>query len=320
MMTKYPPLWRLIENPTGHFELRGTIEEMVEPIDKILSQTQHDRYFFHNGWEGDCFLKYPGVLDRIHESMDRYNVEHITILYGDARAAEKYHGDRITFLPHVGWWQYANIDSMLDIQPNAKPFMSLNRTVHQHRLDHFRMLADMDLLELGNISAHLRTTNTNADDWVKSNADIAPLFPIFIDGDNAERNTAFIMNRPVYENSQVNFITETKYAEESIFLSEKTWKAIALGQPFMVLATSGHLKLMRELGYRTDFSGIDNSYDDITDHAERMHAAHESLSAWCSMSQEARNDHMQANRAIIQHNRNHWEKTNHMESIINHVK
>ena len=319
-MSKYQPLWKFIDNPTGHFELRGTIEQMVEPIDKILAETQHDQYFFHNGWEGDCHKRFPGVLDRIHESMDRHGVEHITILYGDARAAEKYHGDRILFLPHVGWWQYANTDAMLDIKPDAKPFMSLNRTVHQHRLDHFRILAELNLLEHGNISAHLRTTNTNADQWVKSNTDIAHLFPIFIDGDNAERNTAFIMNRPVYENSQVNFITETKYSEESIFLSEKTWKAIALGQPFMVLATSGHLKLMRELGYRTDFSGIDQSYDDIDNHFDRMIASHSSLSAWCSMSQEVRNEHMQKNQEILKHNRNHWEKTNHMESIINHVK
>ena len=313
---RHEPLWECIDDPTGHFELRGCIEEMVEPINRILAKTNHDKYFFHNGWEGDCLLRFPGVIDKLHAAMDNHDVEHITILYGDARAAEKYDGDRITFIPHIGWWQHENNEPMLDIKSNAKPFMSLNRTVHEHRLEHFRLLAELGLLKHGNVSAHLRTVNSNGDDWLKENPHLAHFYPRFVDGNNAARNTSAIIPRPLYERSQVNFITETKFAEESIFLSEKSWKPLALGQPFMVLATCGHLRLMRELGYRTDFSGLDQSYDLIADHSDRMLAAHRSLSAWCSLSQEERNQHMQANSEIIEHNRNHWEKTNHIKITI----
>jgi hypothetical protein len=45
------------------------------------------------------------------------------------------------------------------------------------------------------------------------------------------------------------------------FLTEKTFKPIKHGQPFVIVGAPGSLQALRNLGYRTFDHAIDNSYD-----------------------------------------------------------
>jgi hypothetical protein len=53
------------------------------------------------------------------------------------------------------------------------------------------------------------------------------------------------------------------------FLTEKTFKPIKHGQPFVIVGAPGSLKALRALGYRTFDHAIDNSYDLETDNTRR---------------------------------------------------
>jgi hypothetical protein len=53
------------------------------------------------------------------------------------------------------------------------------------------------------------------------------------------------------------------------FLTEKTFKCIKHGHPFVLVAPHGSLQLLRDMGYRTFDHAIDNSYDLIKDPTER---------------------------------------------------
>ena len=67
-----------------------------------------------------------------------------------------------------------------------------------------------------------------------------------------------------YTNSYCNIIFETHFdADRSggAFLTEKTFKAIKHGQPFIIVGPPGSLATLRRLGYRTFDCVIDNSYD-----------------------------------------------------------
>ena len=75
-----------------------------------------------------------------------------------------------------------------------------------------------------------------------------------------------------YQHSRFSIVTETQFADEVLFVSEKIWKPIRNGHPFMVVGTPGTLSYIRQLGFRTFMPLIDERYDSIIDDEQRMHA------------------------------------------------
>jgi hypothetical protein len=53
------------------------------------------------------------------------------------------------------------------------------------------------------------------------------------------------------------------------FLTEKTFKCLKHGHPFVLFAPAGSLQALRNMGYRTFDSVIDNTYDTIAVNTER---------------------------------------------------
>jgi hypothetical protein len=75
-----------------------------------------------------------------------------------------------------------------------------------------------------------------------------------------------------YTNSYCSIILETHYDSDSsggAFITEKTFKALKHGHPFVVVGCPGTLNTLRQLGYRTFDHAIDNSYDNETDNTKR---------------------------------------------------
>jgi len=75
-----------------------------------------------------------------------------------------------------------------------------------------------------------------------------------------------------YQASYFNIILETHFDADGsggAFLTEKTFKPIKHGQPFVVVGAPGTLAALRTLGYRTFDSVLDNTYDTITDNTQR---------------------------------------------------
>jgi hypothetical protein len=75
-----------------------------------------------------------------------------------------------------------------------------------------------------------------------------------------------------YTQSYCNIVLETHFdADQSggAFLTEKTFKPIKHGQPFVIVGAPGSLAALRSLGYRTFDHAIDNSYDDEIDNTQR---------------------------------------------------
>jgi hypothetical protein len=75
-----------------------------------------------------------------------------------------------------------------------------------------------------------------------------------------------------YADAYCNIVLETHYdADQSggAFLTEKTFKPIKHGQPFVIIGAPGSLAALRKLGYRTFDHAIDNSYDLVQDNTQR---------------------------------------------------
>ena len=88
-----------------------------------------------------------------------------------------------------------------------------------------------------------------------------------------EHNSHWTLVREHFEDSYCHLVLETFFDADGsggAFLTEKTFKPIRHGQPFVIFGTSNSLATLRRLGYRTYDSHIDNSYDTVIDNTERF--------------------------------------------------
>ena len=105
--------------------------------------------------------------------------------------------------------------------------------------------------------------------------------------------------------SLLYLVTETVATGQRLHLTEKTFKPIALGMPFVIVGTRGSLEYLRSYGFRT-FEGIwDESYDDAEDDVRIKRIA----SLLCSLDQlpaAAKQELFESAHEVIKHNWNHF--------------
>jgi hypothetical protein len=106
-------------------------------------------------------------------------------------------------------------------------------------------------------------------DQLFSNFDMhAPFLTDELD-DNAHNNHKLIDHR-FYTDAYFNFVVETHFSKNNVFLTEKTFKPILNMQPFIIVGAPGSLKLLRELGYETFGDWVDEGYDGVKKDENRM--------------------------------------------------
>jgi hypothetical protein len=105
--------------------------------------------------------------------------------------------------------------------------------------------------------------------------------------------------------SLLYLVTETVATGRRHHLTEKTFKPIAMGMPFVIVGTQGSLKYLRSYGFRT-FEGIwDESYDSAEDDVriERIASLLRSLDELPIASKQ---DLFNQAQEVIEHNWNHF--------------
>jgi hypothetical protein len=100
--------------------------------------------------------------------------------------------------------------------------------------------------------------------------------------------------------------TETVYFGRRTHLTEKTFKAIALEMPFVLLAPAGSLDYMREYGFQTFADVFDESYDEETNDVQRIEKVVKLLKDLDSLTVKERHQIHRACLPIVEHNYNHF--------------
>lgn len=106
--------------------------------------------------------------------------------------------------------------------------------------------------------------------------------------------------------SLLYLITETVADGRRHHLTEKTFKPIALGMPFVMVGTQGSLEYLRSYGFKTFGHIWDESYDTIADPHERIAAVASLLKTLCDLSVEERIALFRLCHETIEHNWNHF--------------
>ena len=100
--------------------------------------------------------------------------------------------------------------------------------------------------------------------------------------------------------------TETVYFGNRQHLTEKTFKAIALEMPFVLVAPAHSLKYLRSYGFKTFSPVIDESYDDIEDDILRIERIAEILLDLQARSAAAKIELHQQLLPLVEYNYRHF--------------
>lgn len=197
----------------------------------------------------------------------------------------------IYFPDHEFFFRYVNREQPMPTLLRRAPgmdFTVLNRT---HKWWRASLVSDLEAQGLLNNSLWSYNTAAQAaiDDendnpieldsvpgWRKRVHEFVARAPKTCDQFNADQhNDHHVVNQDLYRLTRCQLVFETHFDVDQsggAFLTEKTFKAIKFGQPFIVVGGPGSLRALREAGYRTFDSVIDPSYDDIQDNTQRWHA------------------------------------------------
>jgi hypothetical protein len=110
----------------------------------------------------------------------------------------------------------------------------------------------------------------NIEQQLKDFIDQSPFICDHFDSD--EKNSHWLFVPEHFDDSYCNLVLETLYdAEQSggAFITEKIFKPIRHAQPFVVFGTANTLATLRNLGYQTFDTLLDNSYDTEINNTER---------------------------------------------------
>lgn len=107
----------------------------------------------------------------------------------------------------------------------------------------------------------------------------------------------------LYDNTFVDLVVESHVAGRTFFPTEKTFRPIILGKPFIIFGSRNYLAYMRQMGFQTFWEHWDESYDGY-DSAGRLHKIYQLIDYIGKMSAEQRTQLAQDIKPVVDYNRN----------------
>jgi hypothetical protein len=132
---------------------------------------------------------------------------------------------------------------------------------------------------------------------------------IFAGESTQEMTSCWLTNFSESADSLVYVPTETVYFGRRLHLTEKTFKAIALEMPFVLVAPAGSLEYLRSYGFKTFADIFDESYDTETNDILRIERVTKLLKELNDLSVTERQKIHQACLPIVEHNFEHFYGT-----------
>jgi hypothetical protein len=202
----------------------------------------------------------------------------------------------------------------------TRTFMSPNRIVAGKR-DHrvlFLYNVFKNQLEHNHISAprtcqyenvdisSIAQKYTNVYQNITTVLDQAKLPRLFSGEDQQEMASCWLTNFAEAQDSLVYVPTETVYFGKRLHITEKTFKAIALEMPFVLVAPAGSLEYLRSYGFKTFASVLDERYDSEPNDIRRIELVTKLLAELDNLSIKERQQIHRACLPMVEHNYNHF--------------
>lgn len=243
---------------------------------------------------------YRGMVDLIVEELD-LPAYRILLLIRD----QKFHHPGVTVVPHNHWdetWRSKELNQYLiklenlpDV-PDVKRFgclfgrMQLGRLLMAHHLDFHHhnksfVVFQCDKSHLDHQIMGIEKYFSDIREWWIARTN--PREHHARDREFGEFNwPRNIVSYPeVACNFQIEIVSETDYCRLGDY-TEKTWRCLAIGKPFILLCGAGSMQELKRLGFKTYSPFIDESYDQIDNLHQRIIAIKKEIDRLAQMDQQ----------------------------------
>jgi hypothetical protein len=252
---------------------------------ELLIKLQNNNFYFIADNSGCAEHWIDGVSLNFHKLLEsnKINFNRIIIANNDSSKIginKVRYGSNVLntcFFPNFFLSTYNNLKSYVtDLNPNITPdkkFLCLNRRMYYKKYKIIEELYNKDLLgdtRFTWVDNNIRNRKLNKNLLLELNIDLNNFKPIQLEEDVVYGDELimekylYTINPKWYYKSKVNIIVETTLYPNSIHMTEKIWKAIYLGVPFVVYSPSkNYLKALQDMGFKTFDSVINEDYDEI---------------------------------------------------------
>jgi hypothetical protein len=252
---------------------------------ELLIKLQNNNFYFIADNSGCAEYWVDGLSLNFHKLLDsnKINFNRLIIANNDSSKIginKIRYGSNVMntcFFPNFFLSTYDNLKSYVtDLNPNITPdkkFLCLNRRMYYKKYKIIEELYNKDLLgdtRFTWVDNNIRNRKLNKNLLLELNIDLNNFKPIQLEEDVVYGDELimekylYTINPKWYYKSKVNIIVETTLYPNSIHMTEKIWKAIYLGVPFVVYSPSKkYLKALQDMGFKTFDSVINEDYDEI---------------------------------------------------------
>ena len=249
--------------------------------------------------EGDSFVSnnWDGYLALHHDITQRkLPPKSVIIIAGNLKARQEYTewckqkgvDELLDIYSGIGWDGKSFYDGTLCIdQKPTKPINSLNRAPKLHREKHVTWLKDNDLVYNNLVSGYGYTVDLN---------------------DTMSHSLGNITNRDIYNQTMLSVVTESHFYETGLFITEKTFRSIAIGHPAVILGQPNLLDYLDSIGFNLRWPGLNTTYDAIIDNDIRFEKFHRTVYEWCTKTHNEREQLRQSWKPIIKQNADIFKK------------
>lgn len=162
-------------------------------------------------------------------------------------------------------WNKYDSETPIEFIPNDEKFLflSYNRNPRRQRIVLLMDLLEKNVFNKGLVSLNSlmygppENCNIEHFNFLKNNAPFS-----FDDRYDLYYNLACNITKEDYEKTFISLVSESLVDEDTLFFSEKIWKPIMIGHPFILYGNQHSLKYLKNLGYMTFDKWVDESYDD----------------------------------------------------------
>lgn len=270
----------------------------VRTKDRVRSGDVRILFYYH---EGD----HPGRIQARLDSLCQQHDLPLTYVLISANTAADHYSRCCYFPDHELFFRYVNRRQptpAIVTDPRPYEFTVLNRT---HKWWRASIMSDLD--RYGLLSKSLWSYNTDCvidDPWQHNPVSVLSdpewhhhlqrfmaAGPRRCDSMTEDlHNDHRSVNLALYQSSYCHIVIETLFDVDQsggAFLTEKTYKCIKFGQPFVTAGGPGSIAALRSAGYRVFDHAIDHGYDTIQDNNLRWQALREEISRLRSLDMHA---------------------------------
>ena len=291
-----------------------------------------DYVFFHDQEPVDADLYDPLFRDVIRRNLDisdntlghvvvserGHNVQTLKEKYGWQTHYYFYHGWAC-----LDWFRGYDHTYLIDRAEDRTPtqtFISPNRIVGGQR--NHRVLFLYHVYKQGLQNNHISAPRTCPAEGVDIDSiaqkytnvyqDIGKVFekadlPRLFSGEEVQKMTSCWLGNFIEASDSLLYVpTETVYFGRRTHITEKTFKAIALEMPFVLVAPAGSLEYLREYGFKTFAGVLDESYDQETNDILRVEMVVKLLKDIDQLSVRERQQIHRHMLPMVQHNYHHF--------------